>query len=162
MLRKNMVVAILIAIVAVVFAGCSHYQTNPFGLPDEVYQLVNDYWNAVDTDPEMAVEYLHFEDPTFRDLYLEAGKDESPHQIESAEKINDNLYGITVVMNDKNPFIGTYRAYNFTARIDGKWWYINNISHIPANLRENVDPAKYKYDDEIFMDVDDLQIIPLS
>mgnify|MGYP000044978378 FL=1 len=50
-------------------------------------------------------------------------------------------------------------VYNFLGLIDGKWYYIGNVRHIPEDLRSNLDPSKYQYDDPNVLNTDEIQIV---
>ena len=82
------------------------------------------------------------------------------YKIEDIEKVNDHLYAITVqtktntsVLHHGDEF---EIVYNFVGNIDGKWYFMNGISHIPASIRDNLDPNKYTYDDDRIVNKEDV------
>lgn len=160
-MRKKRLAAVIVCVLAIAAALTAWWVNRPV-LPAEVRQLVKDFNDAMLVDPEIAVEYVHFENPFFRKLFVEAGVQVKAYQVEAAEKINDNLYSFTILCTNNDAIGTTKQAYNFAALIDGKWWYITGVSHIPQNLRENLDESKYVYEDENVIDIGDVYTMPLE
>lgn len=121
-------------------------------IPDEVRSLAEDYMNAYKNGTDQSVEYMHFEDDFVRSAYIASNGKLIDYEMESIEKINDNLYAFTVlVLTEQATWHGGEdyeRVYNFAVRIEGTWYYVNGISHIPVDLQDNLDPSKYLYDDD--------------
>lgn len=95
-----------------------------------------------------AVQYCHFEANEFhsqdahRALYIRAGCAIQDYRIQSIEKISDELYVLTLALQDVG---GQWKAvYNFVGYIDGVYRYINGISHIPESLRTGFVPEAYQ------------------
>lgn len=79
------------------------------------------------------------------------------YDIVSMEKINDDLYALTVdyvdVPEDENEeYTEDVTAYNFIGKIDGQWRYIFNKRNIPEEIQENFDPDKYIYTDPDYLE----------
>lgn len=100
---------------------------------------------------------MHFEDDSIRDIFIATEDRLENYEIENIEKINENLYSVTLLTRMKINHIpgqeGLSTSYNFVVRIGNQWFYLNGINHIPENLRENLNPDNYRYDDQ-FIDAD--------
>ncbi len=109
---------------------------------------------------EYAVEYTHFEDEFVREAYIISGDKLLDYKIENVEKINDNLYAFTIlVKTEQSTFYSGdifERVFNFVARIDDEWYFLNGVSHIPADLQENLDIEKYTNTGENIVERDDI------
>lgn len=129
-------------------------------VPDEVSEVLDNYFSALKKGAEEAVEYIHFENDDIKEAYLASGCYLIDYNIEEIEKVNDHLYAITVqtktntsVLHHGDEF---EIVYNFVGNIDGKWYFMNGISHIPASIRDNLDPNKYTYDDDRIVNKEDV------
>ena len=93
-----------------------------------------------------SVEYAHFEDEFVRQAYLSVEDQLISYQIEHIEKVNDNLYALTIKMKTTQTVMlrGDVwsEVYNFVARIDGQWKFINGVGNIPDDLQENLEKDK--------------------
>ena len=129
-------------------------------IPDEVAELVETYMDAYKKGTEESAAYAHFESDFVRSAYIESGDRLIDYKLESTEKINDNLYSVTLLVKSESSimyFGDEYqRVYNFTARIENEWYYINGVSNIPPALQENLDVNKYTYEGENIVDPDDI------
>ena len=129
-------------------------------IPNEVSELVNNYMEAYRKGTEYAVEYTHFEDEFVREAYIISGDKLLDYKIENVEKINDNLYAFTIlVKTEQSTFYSGdifERVFNFVARIDDEWYFLNGVSHIPADLQENLDIEKYTNTGENIVERDDI------
>ena len=129
-------------------------------IPDEVAELVETYMDAYKKGTEESAAYAHFESDFVRSAYIESGDRLIDYKLESTEKINDNLYSVTLLVKSESSvmyFGDEYqRVYNFTARIENEWYYINGVSDIPPALQENLDVNKYTYEGENIVDPDDI------
>lgn len=47
---------------------------------------------------------------------------------------------------------------NFVGKVDGKWIFMANISNIPEDLKENLDPEKCAIEDALYGDLTILEI----
>lgn len=129
-------------------------------IPDEVAELVETYMDAYKKGTEESAAYAHFESDFVRSAYIESGDRLIDYKLESTEKINDNLYSVTLLVKSESSvmyFGDEYqRVYNFAARIENEWYYINGVSDIPPALQENLDVNKYTYEGENIVDPDDI------
>ncbi len=150
-------VCCILVVCAVLFFRPTHNAGDasiPTDLPKEVQSLVKDYMHASIKGTKYSAQYVHFEDDSIREAHLNAGNKLFEYDIESVEKINQNLYAFTILMKSELSVQYQYhgddyqRVYNFVGNIDGKWCYITGISAIPADLRENLDESKYKYPED--------------
>ena len=150
---------IIVGIVAI-SSNSKNANDNNSEVPDEVSELLNNYFSSFKKGTEEAIEYIHFEDDDIKEAYLNSGSYLIDYKIEDIEKVNDNLYAITVqtktntsVLHHGDEF---EIVYNFVGNIDGKWYFMNGISHIPASIRDNLDPNKYTYDDDRIVNKEDV------
>lgn len=137
----------------------NHHNHQTADVPKEVTTLIDDYLSALQKGAEYSIKYMHFENDFIRQAYLDCGDKLVDYQIESIEKINENLYVVTLLMKseiadmDNDSF---KRCYNFVANIDDQWYYLNGVAHIPADLQENLDPSKYTPHGENIVDPGDV------
>ena len=152
------IIIILALCLSVLFALRQSKTTSLF--PNEVSELVNNYMEAYRKGTEYAVEYTHFEDEFVREAYIISGDKLLDYKIENVEKINDNLYAFTIlVKTEQSTFYSGdifERVFNFVARIDDEWYFLNGVSHIPADLQENLDIEKYTNTGENIVERDDI------
>jgi hypothetical protein len=133
-------------------------------IPKEALSLVETYMDALNVGVHEAVKYIHFEDDWTKGIYLDTNDKLLDYRIESAEMINNDLIAFTIqsrtMVSDETAQTqgeGTYlMVYNFVARIDGKWRFINGVRHIPDDLKVNFDENKYKYNDPNIVDPGDV------
>ena len=129
-------------------------------IPDEVSSLVEDYMEAYKKGTKEAIEYIYFEDDFKREAYLASSDKLLDYEVESIEKINENLYALTIlVKTELTTFYSgdTYdQVYNFVAHIDDKWYFLNGVSNIPEEIRDNLDIDQYTYNDENIVDSNDI------
>ena len=101
--------------------------------------------------PERAVSYCQFEPSEaytaedFYTLYVRSGTIIDDYKIKNFDRINDNLYAVTLEIKEGNK--GWSQIYNFVGKIDGDYQYMNSTGHIPETLRENLDVDAYRYTD---------------
>ncbi len=116
-------------------------------LPREAEKCVEMYISAYKEGTEEAVVYMHFEDEFRRNAYINSNDKLLEYVIKDTEKLSDDLYALTVEAKTENNLLmygDTFRqAFNFVVRIDGEWYYLNGASHIPENLRGEIDLDKY-------------------
>ena len=159
--RKILFIApmLLVLIVCIIGFFTMHHRSEPT-IPDEVSTLVKNYMDAYKNGTEYSVEYAHFEDEFKRSAYITTGDKLLDYKIESADKINDNLYALTIlVKTEQSTFYSGdvfERAYNFVAQIDDGWYFLNGVSNIPSDIQDNLDVSEYTYDDENIVDRDDI------
>ena len=133
-------------------------------IPDEVLALVVTYMEAYKIGVNEAVKYIYFSDDWTEGVYLDTNDRLLDYRIESAEMINDDLIALTIqtrtMMSDETGETqgeGTFFvAYNFVARIEGEWRFINGVRHIPEVLKDNFDESKYQYSDPDIVDHEDV------
>lgn len=129
-------------------------------VPDEVSAVVDDYMEAYKEGVEASSQYMHFEDEFIKSAYIASGDRLIDYQIKRIERVNDNLYAFTMLMkSEQTPFYSKEEyecVYNFVGKIDGRWWYINGIAHIPPDIQDGLDASKYTYQDENIVPYDDV------
>lgn len=163
-----LIAAVVIAVTGIIIGIMTIQQKkSTVSIPAEVATLVTKYMDAYKNGTEYSVEYIHFEDEFKRSAYVTARDKLVDYKIESAERINDNLYALTVlIMTEQSVLYNgeTYqRVYNFAAKIDGEWLYLNGVSNIPLNIQDNLDPSKYTYNDENIVAPEDvMDVIELN
>ena len=150
---KKAISFILAVVLTVFFAACSSNNADKDGdtvIPEEVLTLVEDYMNAYKIGTDKSVEYVHFEMDFIREAYIATNDKLIDYSIESTEKINDNLYGFTILGKTEKTIFHSgdvyNRAYNFVAFIDDSWYFINGVVNIPEIFKENFDETKYIYE----------------
>lgn len=152
------IISIIIAIAIICIAGKERKQNT--NVPNEVASLVENYFNAYKNGTEESVVYAYFESDFIRSAYVDSGDKLIDYKIEKVEKINNDLYCYTLLVKTKTStfyFGDAYQqAYNFVGRIDNKWYYINSVSNIPAEIQTNLDMSKYTYTDENIVDPGDI------
>jgi len=159
--NRKIVLSIIIILALCLFVLFALRQSKTTSLiPNEVSELVNNYMEAYRKGTEYAVEYTHFEDEFVREAYIISGDKLLDYKIENVEKINDNLYAFTIlVKTEQSTFYSGdifERVFNFVARIDDEWYFLNGVSHIPADLQENLDIEKYTNTGENIVERDDI------
>lgn len=116
----------------------------PSEAAQKVVETVYDMWKT-DSDKSRLIQYVHFENAFKKQAFLDSGEEMTDYIIESTEKVNANLYAVTVLVKTDLSGDAYNRAYNFGAYIDGGWYYINGVGNIPDDLKENLDESKYSY-----------------
>lgn len=109
-----------------------------------------------------AVQYMHFENDTEVNAYINCGAVLLDYRVLKVEEVNPCLYALKLQMSSSQTLLfgDTWETvYNFLGLIDGKWYYIGNVRHIPEDLRSNLDPSKYQYDDPNVLNTDEIQIV---
>ena len=159
--NRKIVLSIIIILALCLFVLFALRQSKTTSLiPNEVSELVNNYMEAYRKGTEYAVEYTHIEDEFVREAYIISGDKLLDYKIENVEKINDNLYAFTIlVKTEQSTFYSGdifERVFNFVARIDDEWYFLNGVSHIPADLQENLDIEKYTNTGENIVERDDI------
>ena len=157
--NRKIVLSIIIILALCLFVLFALRQSKTTSLiPNEVSELVNNYMEAYRKGTEYAVEYTHFEDEFVREAYIISGDKLLDYKIENVEKIN--LYAFTIlVKTEQSTFYSGdifERVFNFVARIDDEWYFLNGVSHIPADLQENLDIEKYTNTGENIVERDDI------
>ena len=149
--KKWTVLISLCFVFVIVFVSMAQQKRN-VTIPDDVATLVQDYMNAYKNGTAESANYIYFEDEFKKSAYITAADKLLDYKLESAEKINDNLYALVVLVKTEHStfYSGDVydRVYNFAARIDDNWYYLNGVANIPADLQENLDKSKYTYSDE--------------
>lgn len=144
----------------IVFASMAlfiHLRRNTAGIPNEVTNLIEEYMAAYKKGTEASVEFTHFNDEFKRQAYIMSGDKLLDYKVQSIEKINDDLYALNILIKTTVGYWDDFKlVYNFAARIDGQWKYINGVSNIPENLRENLIESNYTYQDENIVDYEDV------
>jgi len=160
--RKNIALA-AITVCMIVFVSIAlfiHLRNHTTNVPDEVTNLIEEYMAAYKKGTKNAIELIHFNDDFKRQAYLDSGDKLVDYEVQSIEKINDNLYALYILIKTETSVFyngdNFELVYNFAARIDGQWKYINGVANIPENLRENLVESKYTYQDENIVDFEDV------
>ena len=152
MINRSLPFVCLVLAVTTFFLLRGLQSKNDVSVPDEVLAVVDDYMEAYKEGVEVSSQYMHFEDEFIKSAYIAAGDRLIDYQIERIEKVNENLYAFTMLMkSEQTPFYSEEEyecVYNFVGKIDGKWWYINGIAHIPTDIQKGLDASKYVYQDE--------------
>lgn len=158
--RGILLIFLICLALGVVFVMTTRQPESADTLPSEARDLIETYMNAYKNGTAEAAEYIHFEDDFIKSAYIVAGDKLLDYKIESTEKINDNLYGLVVLVKTEQTtfYSGDIfeRAYNFVGFFDGKWFYMNGVANIPISIRQNLDESKYTYNNENIVASDDI------
>jgi len=123
--------------------GCN--DTSKDSLPEEARLLVETYMNAFMVSTKDSAQYAYFRNEEIREAYCDAATILIDYRIEKIEKINKNLYALTV-LNKTNMTEDAYlKVYNFVGFIDGQWYFINGVGNIPESISENLNKEAYSY-----------------
>lgn len=153
------VVLVLIAVssIAVILSN-GKSSDDELDVPEEVSALLENYFAALKEGADKAVEYAHFEDDFTREAYVDSGSYLIDYEIEDAEKVNENLYAFTILSKTNTSVLyqgdEPMRVYNFVGKVDGNWYFMNGVAHVPEDIQENFDPSKYLYNDDNIVDRD--------
>ncbi|MEG2146647.1 MAG: hypothetical protein RRY06_08465 [Lachnospiraceae bacterium] len=149
----------LVAICAISILYLNHNKST-LEIPEEASEVVEKYMAAYKKGTQYSVEYSHFEDEFARTAYIDSGDKLLDYKIESAEKINDNLYALTIqIKTEQTVFYNgdNYsKVYNFLALIDDTWYFLNGVAHVPLNIQDNLDKSRYVYNDENIVAAEDI------
>lgn len=163
--RKHYIGAFLIFVLALLFVVVSCYYIKIKSSPrEEIAELVHTYLETC-IECGYGVEsskYMHFEDDFKKQAYIDSGNYLYEYQILNMRGINNNLYEIELLVKSETSkqYYGNQfeHVWNFVCRINGKWYYLNGISHIPHDLREGLDESRYKINDPLVVpDADIIQ-----
>lgn len=157
MKAKKIAVLVVVAIILCVIAFASitlriHAQSNVNDIPADITNLIEEYLAAYREGTDKSVEFTYFNDEFRKEAYIVSGDKLLDYEIQSIERINDNLFAISILVKTTQTecYMGDdlQLVYNFAAKIDGQWKYINGVSNIPEDLRENLIVEKYTYQSE--------------
>ena len=116
-------------------------------VPEDIAAFYITYMDALKSGTREAEKYTHFENGD-RDAYLASNDTLADYEIIGVERINDRLYAVTAsVPSAPGGGGGTRTVYNFVGILDGRLAVMINEIHIPDELRDNLNPDKYRYSD---------------
>lgn len=136
-------ICLLLVIIALGVFALSISQRN--SLPEDVQALVDQYMEAYKFGTKEAAQYAHFESELIRVAYLDAATILIDYRLESTERVNDDLYALTVLVKTNYTGNAYLRVYNFVGYVEGQWRYMNGIGNIPEGIRDNLDEDRYTY-----------------
>lgn len=115
------------------------------GVPDTVYSFMINYMEAARDGFNKLVDmdYLPEEFQWTKELSMQSAEYVIDYEIESAEKINEDLYAFVILIKTNATMEKYTRIANFVGIIGGEVYRIANTAHIPENLREGLDAEKY-------------------
>lgn len=129
-------------------------------VPTEIKELLDSYYTHYQEGVAESVKLMYFSDAQMKQAYVDSNDYLIDYKLENIEKINEKLYAVTVNCKTMYSMIlipdEFEKVYNFIAYIQGNWVYINNISQIPMELQENLNPEKYVYDNHFIIEADDI------
>lgn len=128
-------------------SACAKETTvNPYDdIPDIIYNFIIDYLEAAKDGYNAVVEMDYYpSDMEFIRESIRLSKEYViDYRIESAERINDNLYGFVLLVKTDATLNQYLRVANFVAYIDGQLYRIPNVSYIPNSLQGDIDLSEY-------------------
>lgn len=152
-------VIVLLGIISALCYGFNARRTLADQLPPEAAEVLNDYLKAYQQGTPYSVKYMHFENDIEVNTYINCGSVLYDYHVKKVEEVNPTLYALTLEMSSSQSVLlgQTWETvYSFLGLIDGRWYYIGNIRHIPDDLKTNLDPSRYQYDDPNILDPDNL------
>jgi len=159
-MNKKWPALILLCFLCVIILVSITQQRRDVTIPDDVATLIEKYMNAYRRGTTESADYIHFEDEFKKSAYITSADKLLDYKLESTEKINDNLYALVVLVKTEHStfYSGDVynRVWNFAARIDGNWYYLNGVSNVPTELQDNLDKSKYTYNDENIVEPGDI------
>ncbi len=157
-MKTNKIAILIVAVIilcVIAFASITlfiHAQGNVNEIPADVTNLIEEYLAAYREGTDKSVAFTYFNDEFRKEAYIVSGDKLLDYEIQSIERINDNLYAISILVKTTQTecYMGDdlELVYNFTAKIDGQWKYINGVTNIPEDLRENLLVEDYTYQNE--------------
>lgn len=145
-MSKRIICAFGAIFVCIVIASCSeHKEATDLNVPEEVTTLIESYMNAYKISTKESAQYAHFESDFKKQVYIDSGDRIFDYKIESAQKISDDLFALTILLKTKQDADHYLRVYNFVARINNIWYYINGVGNIPQELKANLNEEAYTY-----------------
>lgn len=130
-------------------SGCgakSNALKSPYeDVPDEVYSYMVDYMEAARNGYSKVVDrdYIPEEYQWAKELTEQSPEYVIDYEIESAERVNDNLYAFILLVETDATMEKYTRVANFVGIIDGKLYRIANTSYIPESISEGLNAAQY-------------------
>lgn len=159
-------VLIILIIVFLLGAGIWYYLgaiKSPLDkLPTAAANVLEQYMDAYKIGTPNAVKYMHFENDIEVNTYRNSGAVLLDYHVIKVEEVNPCLYALKLQMRSTQTLLfgDTWETvYSFLGLIDGNWYYIGNERHIPEDLRANLDPSKYQYDDPNILNPDEIQTV---
>ena len=145
---KTLIATLLLGLLVV---GCTSPSIEKNAENTEIMTFAEEYLQVFQNEgPEKAVNYCHFQPSEaftvedFRTLFVRSSTTIDDYKITSLDKINDDLYAVTLEIKDGENW---RQIYNFVGKIDGNYRYMNSVNHIPSTMRENLNVDAYKYSD---------------
>jgi len=158
--RKSVLIGICLCLAVLLLFICLSQKSQT--VPSEVVDLVHTYLETctAENNSLKAVQYMHFEDEFIRQAYIDAADVLLEYQIQGITEINKSLYEVELLIKSQNNVFRNgdqfKHAWNFVCQIDGKWYYLNGIRHIPQNLRDGLNEEKYVNTNPNAVPVDDV------
>ncbi len=160
--KRTVVILSAIALFGIILALCYGIHARRASvdqLPPAAAAVLEDYLKAYQRGTPYSVKYMHFENDAEISAYINCGSVLYDYRLKSVEEVNPSLYALTLEMSSSQSVLlgQTWETvYSFLGLIDGRWNYIGNIRHIPDDLKTNLDPSRYQYDDPNILDPDNL------
>ncbi len=155
-------VLLLICAAAVICFWLTQYSGNHYDMPAGAWRVTKNYLSDYKVSTVKSVEHMYWGDrQDIREVYKESGGVLYDYQIDSVDKINDNLYSLTLEMKSSTSDGEWKKVYNFVGYIDGKWYYMNTVDLVPEEISEKLDPSLYDYGDNS-MSINEVVIMPVE
>ncbi len=162
---KNTLITLLCLVLLTGIAACAHgndsaiiiedtndneknnLENNVESVPQEIMQLFDEYIFANKLGVEFAVECLLCEAYFFNEKILDDYDHLLSLQIERFEKIDDQVYKITIWIKSRDLVISdgwnfSKKANCFICNCNGEWRLITDIQHAPENLKKSLEEIK--------------------
>lgn len=129
-------------LVLLFLCSCSNQESN---IPEEITDYLDKYMTAFKDGPASAVQYCYFKEEFEKNAYLGSTGTLIDYKIEKSEKINDDLYAFTNLVETSRTKGHYERVYNFVGVIDRNMYFILNVANIPDEISTNLDKDRYSY-----------------
>lgn len=147
--RKSILAKLMfLASLCLVLSGCSYVVDDT--QKNDPYNFYISYMELCSSKGlKEAQNYRYWESEEMRIACVEADVGGIQYEVQRFEKINNELYGFTVLFSSEAMEEGTARIiYNFVGVIDGKYKVIANKNIIPDEIRDGLIEDNYEYIDQ--------------
>ena len=130
---------------SIVLPGCSEKNKYTFdGVPEEFTVCLENALDALKESGAASVPFSYFPNEELKSAREGANGNLISYTIDSAQKINDNLYAYEVTMELAETPGEKDVYYKFVGNIDGEILYIGNPNWVPESIGENYESEDFQ------------------
>lgn len=130
---------------SIVLPGCSEKNKYTFdGVPEEFTVCLENALDALKESGAASVPFSYFPNEELKSAREGANGNLISYTIDSAQKINDNLYAYEVTMELAETSGEKDVYYKFVGNIDGEILYIGNPNWVPESIGENYESEDFQ------------------